>query len=177
MKSTIKLFINKILFPYILTIPSYKLRHWVLKKRHLKMGANTSFLRNVIVINPINIEFGHNCVINNNVLLDGRGGKIIVGNNVDIARDTNIWTLEHDPHDDYHRTKGGDVIIEDFVWIASRATILPNVKIGKGAIIASGSIVTKDVPPMAIVGGNPAKVIKYRKSQLKYELNYFPLFE
>ena len=55
------------------------------------------------------------------------------------------------------RTTGGDVIIEDYVWIASRCTILPGVKIGKGAVVASNSVVTKDVPQMAIVGGCPCK--------------------
>ena len=54
------------------------------------------------------------------------------------------------------------VIIEDFVWLGSDVTISGNVHIGEGAIIAIGSVVVKDVPPYAIVGGNPAKIIKYR---------------
>lgn len=126
--------------------------------------------------NGRNISIGHNTVINKKVLLDGRGGKITIGNNVDIAQETNIWTLEHDPNDDYHTDKGGDVIIEDYVWIASRVTMLPGVKIGRGAVIASGAVVTKDVPSMSIVGGVPAKKIGERISQLKYTLNYRPLF-
>lgn len=56
----------------------------------------------------------------------------------------------------------GPIVIEDEVWIGERAFIMSGVKIGKGAIIAAGSIVTKDVPPYAIVGGNPASLIKYR---------------
>lgn len=56
----------------------------------------------------------------------------------------------------------GDIVIGDDVWIGYRATILSGVKIGQGAIIAAGAVVTKDVPPYAIVGGVPAKVIKYR---------------
>ena len=162
MKSIIKLIIIKLILPLILAFPSYTLRHWFLKKLHLKIGNNSNVLRNVKIITPQNIEIGNNCVINPNVLLDGRGGKIIIKNNVDIAREVNIWTLEHDPHNDYHETKGGNVIIEDFVWIASRATILPNIKIGKGAVIATGAVVTKDVPPMCIVGGVPAKIIAYK---------------
>jgi maltose O-acetyltransferase len=54
------------------------------------------------------------------------------------------------------------VRIEDDVWIGARAIILPGLTIGKGSIIGSGSVVTKDVPPYAIVGGNPARLIKYR---------------
>lgn len=55
------------------------------------------------------------------------------------------------------------VIISDDVWIGARVTILPGVHIGKGAIIGAGAVVTKDVPEYAVVGGNPAKIIKYRK--------------
>jgi len=56
----------------------------------------------------------------------------------------------------------GDTIIANDVWIGYAATIMPSVKIGNGAIIATKSVVTKDVPDYAIVGGNPAKVIRYR---------------
>ena len=56
----------------------------------------------------------------------------------------------------------GDIIIEDDVWIGYRAIIMSGVHIGQGAVIAAGAVITKDVPPYAIVGGVPAKVIKYR---------------
>lgn len=171
-----KQFIFYIVLPMIMSIPSHSLRKCFLRKLHMKIGKESYLLRNVNILVPFNIRLGDNSVINSQTLIDGRGGKIIIGNNVDIAREVNIWTLEHDPHDDFHKAIGGDVIIEDYVWIASRATILPNVKIGKGAIIASGAVVTKDVPPMAIVGGVPAKIIGQRKSKLKYTLNYKPLF-
>ncbi len=59
----------------------------------------------------------------------------------------------------------GDIVIADDVWIGYRATIMSGVHIGQGAVVAAGSVVTKDVPPYAIVGGVPAKVIKYRFSQ------------
>lgn len=56
----------------------------------------------------------------------------------------------------------GDIIVDDDVWIGYGATILSGVHIGQGAVIAAGAVVTKDVPPYAIVGGIPANVIKYR---------------
>ena len=59
----------------------------------------------------------------------------------------------------------GNIIVGDDVWIGYRSTILSGVEIGKGAIIAAGSVVTKNVPPYAIVGGNPAMVIRYRFSE------------
>ena len=56
----------------------------------------------------------------------------------------------------------GDIVVDDDVWIGYGATILSGVHIGQGAIVAAGAVVTKDVPPYAVVGGVPAKVIKYR---------------
>lgn len=58
----------------------------------------------------------------------------------------------------------GDIIVDDDVWVGFRSTILSGVHIGQGAVIAAGSVVTKDIPPYAIVGGVPAKIIKYRFS-------------
>ncbi len=64
------------------------------------------------------------------------------------------------PYDKMDITK--DVKIGDFVWFGSRVTVLPGVTIGEGAIIQAGAVVVRDVPSCAIVGGNPAKVFKYR---------------
>lgn len=157
-------------------IPLHWFRKLIIKTQLRKIGRQTNFLMGIEFRTPKNISIGSNSVINKRVLLDGRGGQLIIGNNVDIAQDTNIWTLEHDVNDDYHKHVGADVIIEDYVWIASRATILPGVTIGKGAVVASNAVVVSDVPPMVIVGGVPAKVIGKRKSKLKYMLNYKPWF-
>jgi len=142
-----------------------------------EMGQKNFFAMGVKFIGrPGQISIGSNCSINKRVSIDGRGGKVRIGSNVDIAQEALIWTLEHDPHSDYHDAKGGDVVIEDYVWIASRVTILPGVTIGRGAVVACNSVVTKDVPELAIVGGIPAKIIGLRKSKLLYELNYSPWF-
>ena len=173
------LFLALYLFNASMYFPFHVVRVFLIKLLIIrKMGKDNYFSMGLkFHSKKTNIEVGNGCVINKNVSLDGRGGKLIIGNNVDIAEGVNIWTLQHDHHDDYHKLKGGDVIIEDYVWIASRCTILPGIRIGKGAVIACGAVVTKDVPSMAIVGGIPAKVIGERKSKLLYELkNYSPWF-
>ena len=58
----------------------------------------------------------------------------------------------------------GNIIVDDDVWIGFRSTIMSGVHIGQGAVVAAGAVVTKDVPPYAIIGGVPAKIIKYRFS-------------
>lgn len=159
----------------IMAIPFWCVRRvWLKKYSHI--GKDSTVLSFVEIRNPNNVYIGNNSVINRHVLLDGRGGKLLIGNNVDIAQETNIWTLEHDLNSDYHQSSGADVVIEDYVWVASRVTILPGVRIGKGAVIAAGAVVTKDVPSMAVVGGVPAKIIGTRKSGLKYTLRYSPWF-
>lgn len=162
---------------FLMYIPFHFLRKLIIKSQFNSVGKKTNFLMGIEFRNPKNISIGSNSVVNKKVLLDGRGGKLLIGNNVDIAQETNIWTLEHNVNDDYHKDSGANVIIEDYVWIASRVTILPGVTIGKGAVIASNSVVTKDVLPMSIVGGVPAKRIGERKSKLKYNLNYQPWFK
>lgn len=100
-----------------------------------------------------------------NVLLDARCGLRIRKNSV-IAYEAIIWTLNHDYNDDYFCGKGGPVEIGEYVWICSRAIILPGVKIGNGAVVASGAIVTKDVEPYTIVAGVPAKEISKREKKI-----------
>jgi maltose O-acetyltransferase len=161
---------------WVMSVPFHWIRKSFVSTTLKSIGRNTNFLMKIEIRNGKNITIGSNTVVNQRVLLDGRGGKLIIGNNVDIAQETNIWTLEHDPHSDIHKDRGGDVIIRDFVWIASRCTILPGITIGKGAVVASNSVVSKDVEPMTIVGGIPATKIGNRKSKLLYKLNYKPWF-
>ena len=72
---------------------------------------------------------------------------------------------------EYEALSKGDIVIDDDVWIGYGAAIMSGVHIGQGAVIAAGAVVTKDVPPYAIVGGVPAKVIKYRfKEEMIEEL-------
>lgn len=162
---------------FLMYFPSCHVRLALFRLRVARLGNGVGLLMGVELRNGRNVVIGDRVVINRGVLLDGRGGELIIGNDVDIAQEVNIWTLEHDVHSDVHADRGGNVLIEDHVWIASRATILPGVRIGKGAVVACNSVVTKDVPQMAIVAGVPAKVIGTRRSRLGYRLHFRPWFE
>ena len=84
-----------------------------------------------------------------------------IGHDVFIGPKVNLITINHDVDpDNRSATYGRRIVIEDKVWIGINATVLPGVKIGYGAIIGAGSVVTKDVEPMTIVAGNPARFIK-----------------
>lgn len=96
------------------------------------------------------------------------GGPIKIGNNVRMASFVILETTGHNIDDTSRliRKQGiyrKPIIIEDDVWIGNRVTII-SAKIGQGAVIASGAVVVSDVAPYAIVGGVPAKIIKYRKA-------------
>lgn len=120
-----------------------------------------------------NVSLGSNCSVNAFSLLVGYGtredevGKITVGNNVRIAAHVMIVAANHIYRDpDKNICEQGmerkSVTIGDDVWIAGNANILAGVTIGKGAVIAAGAVVTKDVPPYSVVAGVPARVIKMR---------------
>ena len=99
-------------------------------------------------------------------------GGVEIGEYFHTGRDLVILSTNHNyegskiPYDEAYIKKS--VIIEDYVWFGIGVKILPGVTVGEGAIVGMGSVVTRDVPPCTIVGGSPAKVIKYRDKQ-KYE--------
>lgn len=154
---------------FFMWLPLRFLRQFFLICCGMKIGKKNFISRNVDIRVPYHIKTGDNCVINKRVLLDGRAGRIKLGDNVDIAQDVQIWTMEHDVYSPVHKGTSGDVYISDYAWIASRATILPGVTIGKGAVVAAGAVVTRDIPEYEIWGG-AAKCIKKRNCELMYEL-------
>ena len=135
---------------------------------------------NVFNINKVTVDTGSYGMLN--VLEYGHTfERLTIGKYCSIARNV-IFLLGGEHHPDYisnypwrivytnkkdmedKRTKG-PIIVDDDVWIGLGSTVLSGVHIGRGAVIASGAVVTKDVPPYAIVGGVPAKIIKYRFSE------------
>jgi serine acetyltransferase len=113
------------------------------------------------------ITIGAGTIVGSDCILDGRSG-LTIGHSVNISSEVAFWTLQRDKDSPAFATEGGPIVIGDRAWISFRATILPNVTIGEGAVVAAGSVVTKDVAPYAIVGGIPAKQIGERSAEVKY---------
>ena len=131
------------------------------------IAKNVSMFANVHIRNPKGLVIESGCSIGPKVMLDARSG-LTIRKNATIAYDAIIWTLHHDMNSEDFHVIGGPVEIGEYAWICSRSIILPGVKIGKGAVVASGAVVTKDVEPYAVVAGLPAKKIGERK-QLDYK--------
>jgi maltose O-acetyltransferase len=112
-------------------------------------------------------RIGENSVINQRCRLDNRG-EIWIGANVSISPEVHILTADHDARatDFAGRLRG--VRIEDFVFVGSRAMILPGVTLGRGCVVGAGSVVTRDVEPYAIVAGVPCRTIGRRPENLDY---------
>jgi len=112
--------------------------------------------------------------LKSDTLIECSGG-VEIGKYFHTGKGLTIFSTNHNwqrpqkiPYDEKIILK--EVIIEDFVWIGANVTITPGVTIGEGAIVGAGAVVTKDVPACAVIGGNPAKIIKYRDVDKFYEL-------
>lgn len=151
-------------------IPSHVLR-CVLYRRifRIRLPTNSIIYWRCRFFHPSGVKIGHNSIIGNDAFLDGRN-TINIGNNVNIAGEVRIYTMEHDINSPNFADVGAPVFIEDLVYIGTRVTILPGITIGEGAVVASGAVVTKDVKSWTLVGGVPAKFIKDRPV-VKYKLN------
>lgn len=162
---------------WIATIPSHRFRNFYYRKvMKFKFEQSCSIHMHCVVDCAENLVIGENSVINAKCRLDNRGG-IVIGENVSISQEVLILTADHDVNAADFAGRSLPVRIQDYVWIGTRAVILPGVTIGKGALIAAGAVVTKDVIPYAIVAGVPARVIKMRRTDLNYETKYRRLFQ
>jgi len=137
----------------------------------IKVGKESKIHRKIKFFDVGKLAIGENSTVNFGCYLDNRRG-IYIGNNVGIAHDTKIYTLGHDLNDPQFKTKGASVYIDDNVFIFSNSLIMPGVKIEEGAVVLAGSVVTKNVEPYTIVGGNPAQKIKERIREINYTRKY-----
>ncbi len=158
-------------------VPIHFVRRWVYRLASVKIGKGSIIHMWCNFFYPPGVKIGEGTIIGDHCFLDGRA-PLKIGNHVDIASQVLIYNSQHDIHsEDFHAIEA-PVVIEDYVFIGPRAVILPGVKIGKGAVVAAGGVVTKDVLPKKIVGGVPAQEIGERRvRELRYHLGRARLFQ
>ncbi len=134
---------------------------------HLVLGESSWIAGHALVRGDV--EFGAHSTVNAYAMISG---KVRCGDGVRIASHASIVGFNHgfdDPsvpiHAQKHESLG--ITIEDDVWIGANAVVLDGVTVGRGAVVAAGAVVSRDVPPLAIVGGVPAKVVRYRGQSAK----------
>lgn len=162
---------------FVGNIPSHCLRLLFYRLAGIKIGKNSTIHCWARFYDPKNISVGDGTIIGDNCFLDGRA-KLQIGNHVAIASQVLIYNGEHNIHSSKFEPVFEPVIIDDYVFVGPRAIILPGVTIGRGAVVAAGAVVTKDVPACKIVGGLPAREIGDREETvLTYCLGRFKLFQ
>jgi len=132
----------------------------------VRIGSRTRIFGKIAVTGQghvtANVRVGEGCIITTPLYLNA-SAPITIGNSVTIGHHVVIITDSHRMSDPLRRAGerfARPVTIEDGVWIAARATILPGVTLGRGSVVAAGAVVAKDVPPNTLVGGVPARVLK-----------------
>lgn len=140
--------------------------HTVRKLFYILAGVKLPYDSNIYMganfFNPSGITIGHDSLIGNDCFLDGRA-PLTIGNHTSLASQVLIYNDEHNIHSAKYENSFGPVTIGDYVFIGPRSIILPNIKIGRGAVIAAGAVVTKDIPDFEVWGGIPAKKISDRE--------------
>lgn len=149
-------------------VPIHTVRRFFYRLCGIRIGSGSTIHTGARFYNPGNIAIGMDTIVGENCVLDGRD-KLKIGDHVDIATDVMIYNAQHDVESPDFAPERKPVVIEDYVFIGPRSVILPGVRIGKGAVVAAGAVVTKNVEDYKIVGGVPAVEIGERATK---DLNY-----
>lgn len=156
----------------IAVVPLRSVRHWCYRRMGLTLPPGACIHRGLEIRSARNISIGEGTIVGFDCILDGRGG-IELGRNVNLSSEVAIWSMQHDHRASDFGTIEKQVTVGDRAWLSFRTTILPGVTIGEGAVIAAGAVVTKDVPPFAIMAGVPAVQVGTRPQDLTYELGKY----
>lgn len=163
----------RVLVWYTSMIPSHHIRNFIYTNvLCLKKAKDAVIYYRCEFREPWKISVGKHSIIGDQCILDGRSG-IEIGENVNLSTGVWVWTLQHDHSSrSFGLDSKGKVVIGNRAWLGPRTIILPGVTIGEGAVIAAGAVVTKDVPPFALVGGVPGKIIGERNRDIDYTLTH-----
>ena len=157
-------------------IPSYRIRLFVYRHIfHVQIGRGSIIYGGADLRYPWNIEIGEYTSIGHFAYLHAPT-SLKIGNNVNFGTGVWVFTGQHDVQSPDFATEVGPVVIEDYAYLGPRSIVLMNVHIGEGAVMAAGSLVTRDVPPYTIVAGVPARRCGQRNRDLTYQLAWYQPF-
>jgi maltose O-acetyltransferase len=157
-------------------IPSHTLRlAFYRSAMRFRIGRHSYIFSGASFTTRGNFSIGDHTTINDHCRLDNRAG-LFIGDNVSISPEVCILTADHDPQDPEFGGRNRAVTIADYVFIGTRAMILPGVTLARGAVIAAAAVVTRDIEPLSIVAGSPAREIRKRNPDLRYKVDYCRLF-
>ncbi|HUO79663.1 MAG TPA: acyltransferase [Steroidobacteraceae bacterium] len=142
-------------------------RGWLMPYFLKRLGSGAVLQDGLWITNPELVSIGSHCNFGRRVFITG-GGGVSIGDWVGLGPDVKIWSVNHrfaDPERPW-QLQGWDkspVVIEDDVWLGANVFVMPGVTVGRGAIVSAATVLTKSVPPYAIVAGNPGRVIGWRR--------------
>ena len=161
----------------IANFPSHHIRLWYYRNiMNFKIGKGCTIFMNCKFDCAGGLTIGVNSVVNSNCRLDSRG-CLEIGNNVSISEEVIFLTADHNEDVFGGQGRKKNIVIGDFVWIGTRAMVLPGVTIEKGAAVGAGAVVTRNVDYLNVVAGIPAKKINIRPENFSYTTHYKRLFQ
>lgn len=148
-------------------LPSRHLRKWFYQLLGAQFGNNSSICRRVEILLPKGLRLGDSVAVGWFAELDARGG-IWIDHDTNISSHAKLITGSHDIDDPEFTADFLPIHIGHHCWVGTGAMILQGVKIGDGAVICAGAVVTKNIAPWSVVAGVPAKVIRQRSQNMAY---------
>ena len=146
----------------LMYIASWRIRSALFRVFGAKVANDCALYPSARYYAPWNLECGSRVCIGPEVEVYNKA-KVVIGSNVVISQGAYICTASHDISSPTMDLVLKPITIGDNVWIAAKATILPGVTVGEGAVVGACAVVAKDVPPWSVVAGNPARVVKKRE--------------
>ena len=149
-------------FNFLLRLPGHRFRLLVLRRLgRVNVGGNCAVERGVTFAARGGVTIGSGTNINRGVHLDGRGG-VEIGANVNVSPEAMVISAEHDIRSHDFAGRNRRTVVEDSVWLATRAIVLPGARVGEGAVVGAGAVVRGEVEAWTVVAGNPARRIGER---------------
>jgi putative colanic acid biosynthesis acetyltransferase WcaF len=164
-------FLAQAVFNLLIThLPGHWLRLAWLRALGARVGRGTIVFRGTTVIGAEHLVLGERVQVGFRVVLDARGG-LTVAEDVLLSSDSQLLTANHNVASDDFERQVAPIVIADHAWVATRAMVLAGVTVGRGAVVAAGGVAARDVAPLTIVGGVPARPLRERTGGLDYRLD------